>query len=90
MKESNCYEILVKTESENVQKYVAGCLERMKTGNVKIIGKQHGITKAFTLLELLKKETKEMNHNIRYKNLKATGSDRRKALEINIFLSLRN
>ncbi|CAA9990067.1 conserved Plasmodium protein, unknown function [Plasmodium knowlesi strain H] len=90
MKEPNCYEILVKTESENVQKHVAGCLEKMKTGNVKIVGKQHGITKAFTLLELLKKQTKDMNHSIRFKNLKAIGPDRRKALEINIFLSLRN
>ncbi|KJP88284.1 hypothetical protein AK88_02065 [Plasmodium fragile] len=90
MKEQNCYEIVVKNESENVQKHVAGCLERVKMGNVKIVGKQHGIAKAFTLLELLKKETKEMNHNIRYKNLKATGPDRRRSLEINIFLSLRN
>ncbi|EUD65153.1 hypothetical protein C922_04439 [Plasmodium inui San Antonio 1] len=90
MKEPNCYEIVVKTESDNVQKYIAECLERMKIGNVKIVGRQHGIAKAFTLLELLKKEAKKINHSIRYKNLKATGSDRRRALEINIFLSLQN
>ncbi|EDL46777.1 hypothetical protein, conserved [Plasmodium vivax] len=90
MKNPDCYEIVVTTESENVQKYIADCLERMKIGNIKIVGRQHGIVKAFTLLELLKKEAKKINHTILYQNLKATGSDRRRALEINIFLSLRN
>ncbi|GAW82763.1 hypothetical protein, conserved [Plasmodium gonderi] len=90
MKQLDYYKIIVKTQSEDVQKYIPLCLERMKVGKVKIVGRQHGIIKALTLLELLKKEGTKMNHNIQYENLKATGSDRRKNLEVSILLSLEN
>ncbi|SCP02484.1 conserved Plasmodium protein, unknown function [Plasmodium malariae] len=90
MKEKECYEIVLNTKSGNFQKYIDHCMEKVKLGNVKIVGRQYAITKAFNVLEVLKNKVMELEHYITYKNLRATGPDRRKLLEVNIYVSLKN
>ncbi|SBT71921.1 conserved Plasmodium protein, unknown function [Plasmodium malariae] len=70
MKEKECYEIVLNTKSGNFQKYIDHCMEKVKLGNVKIVGRQYAITKAFNVLEVLKNKVMELEHYITYKNLR--------------------
>ncbi|CRG95976.1 conserved Plasmodium protein, unknown function [Plasmodium gallinaceum] len=92
IKENEVYsEIIISTKaSHKIQKYVVECIEKMKLGKVKIIGKQYAITKAFSVLEVLKEQVSQLEYYIKYNNLTVTGPDRRKLLEINIYVSLKN
>ncbi|CDO65311.1 conserved Plasmodium protein, unknown function [Plasmodium reichenowi] len=80
-------EILISIKSrDSIHKYVEECLHKLKTGNVKIIGRQYAIMKAFSILEALKEKNEHFDYIIEYNNLTATTPDRRKILEIHIYL----
>ncbi|SOV16460.1 conserved Plasmodium protein, unknown function [Plasmodium sp. gorilla clade G2] len=80
-------EILISIKSkDSIHKYVEECLHKLKTGNVKIIGRQYAITKALSILEVLKEKNEHFDYIIKYNNLTATGPDRRKILEIHIYI----
>ncbi|CRH03661.1 conserved Plasmodium protein, unknown function [Plasmodium relictum] len=85
------YEIIISIKARHtIQKYVDECIEKMKIGKVKITGRQYAISKAFSVLEVLKEKTKHLEYYIKYNNLTVTGPDRRKLLEINIYISSKN
>ncbi|KOB63082.1 hypothetical protein PFHG_04864 [Plasmodium falciparum HB3] len=80
-------EILFSIKSrDSIHKYVEECLHKLKTGNVKLIARQYALMKALSILEALKEKNEHSDYIIEYNNLTATTPDRRKILEIHIYL----
>ncbi|CXI15154.1 conserved Plasmodium protein, unknown function [Plasmodium berghei] len=90
MNQKTPYKLLLDTKPSKIQKHVNDCLENMKMGEVEIIARNYAISKAFSVLEVLKTKVSNLNYSIKYNNLEATGPNRRQLLEINISVSFKN
>ncbi|SBS86957.1 conserved Plasmodium protein, unknown function [Plasmodium ovale] len=75
-------------ESQRLKRYLIDCRKNMKEKCVKIVARDHAISCAFTLLERMRREFQQLKHFIKYRNLEDKGVDRRKILEVNIYLLL--